>query len=504
MNKLILAIDIGTTHCKAITFNEKAEPIHAFQTNLPMISLSPEQKEQDADFVFNTVLSLIQQSINENKPETIKGICFSAAMHSILAVDKNGKPLTRALTWADTQSKISAENLLKSKASHFIYQQTGTPIHPMSPFCKIRWIKEERPEIFEKTYKFISIKEYIFYKLFGKYIIDHSIASATGLFDIYKLCWLPEALAAAGIEQDALSTPVPVIHIETEFLPEYQQFLQFSDPIPFIVGGNDGCLANLGCGAINDGEAALSIGTSGAIRMINKKIKTDTQQRLFNYLLTDKLYITGGPINNGGIVLQWFDQLFEKENETKTIHDLLELASTVNPGSENLLFLPYLLGERAPMWDANARGVFFGLQYLHKKAHLTRAVLEGICFAMYDIFNALEETNGSIEHIYASGGFIQSPFWLQLLSDLFGKKILLNNTEDASATGAAFMGMYALKWISDLEDVNKMLPELTIYSPDDAIHQQYQPLYKIFHSLYPKLKHEFYELSHLEYEKTER
>src|SRR3954453_4805883 len=238
----LLAIDIGTTHCKAITFDEKYKAVHSLKATYATISDEPGQSEQNPDEIVQQVITLIAQSLQANK--AIQGVCFSAAMHSIIAVDEEGKPLTNAIIWADTRSSEQAARLKNSDMGSIIYQKTGVPIHPMSPLCKLIWMKEKLPEVFSKAYKFISIKEYLFNKLFGKYIIDHSIASATGLFNIHDIIWCTEALEVANITGDKLSTPVPVTHIEKELTATARQLLGINNDIAFIVGGNDGCLAN--------------------------------------------------------------------------------------------------------------------------------------------------------------------------------------------------------------------------------------------------------------------
>ena len=227
-------------------------------------------------------------------------------------------------------------------------------------------------------------------------------------------------------------------------------------------------------------------------------MKADMQQRVFTYLLSEDMYITGGAINNGGIVLEWLDKLILDEDPATGIHRILELAATAPAGAGGLLFLPYILGERAPMWDANAKGVFFGLNNRHTKADLTRATVEGICFAMRGVIDAIEETNGSITNIYASGGFIKSSFWLQLLADILGKKMIINNSTDASSTGAAIIGMQALGLISNLSDANTFFIPAETYTPEENTYRQYESLFTIFRSLYPKLKDDFEAISRVQ------
>ncbi len=492
---LILAIDIGTTNCKAVTFDTDGNVIHSIKDGYATETDEHGKCEQKPDEIFDVVIKLVQQSVTANKEITAVG--FSAAMHSLIAVDKEGKPITNAIIWADTRSISQAEKLKESSAGKTIYNKTGTPIHPMSPLCKIIWLRETQPEIFSKTYKFISIKEYIFLKLFGTYLIDYSIASATGLFNTKQTNWCAEALQVAGIQTEQLSQPVEVTHSETNLLPTYKNLFGSKQSVKFIVGGNDGCLANLGSGVISPGDASLTIGTSGAIRLTTDTIKPDAEQRLFTYLLTKDIYITGGAINNGGITMEWLSKIVMNGKSAKEPDELLQLAETSPAGANALLFLPYLLGERAPMWDANAKGVLFGLTQQHTKAHISRAGVEGICFALRSVMQAIEEVNEPIKRIYASGGFTQSHFWLQTMADILGKKIIIHNNADASATGAAIIAMYALGHIKNLSEAARFSEALQSYSPNTKTRNLYDSLFAIFQRLYPKLKDEFAQISKL-------
>jgi gluconokinase len=496
----VLGIDIGTTHCKVVALGPGGKILYEAKAAYPIIQSLPGQSEQDPEEIFHTVLQLLQQSLvdQKNKKEfELKGICFSTAMHSLMAVDAKGNALTKAFTWADTRSNAQAIQLRNSPHAYELYAATGTPIHPMSPLCKIIWLREEMPEVFALAAKFISIKEYIFYKFFDKYIIDHSMASATGLFDIFSLQWSELALQVAGINIDKLSQPVPVTHAETQLKENYGQLLGINTDIPFIIGASDGCLANIGSSAVQRGEAAITIGTSGAVRVVVDAPKPDVQQRLFNYILTDNLYVTGGPVSNGGSALKWFSEVFLQHalSSAADVEWLLQLAFEAPVGAGGLIFLPYLSGERAPSWDASARGAFIGLQTAHGRSHLARAVIEGISFAICQVMHAVEETNGEIEVVYASGAFANSDPWLQLMSNLLNKKIIISATADASAVGAALLGLHALGLLRDWNILKQWFPSSKTFLPNPAEHEQYQPYYKIFVGLYPKLKDDFTDLA---------
>lgn len=493
----IIAIDIGTTNCKAVTVNTKGEIVHTCKTGYPIIQETKGQSEQDPEQIFRAVVEMLQESLDANKGKPVQAISFSAAMHSVIAVDKDGQPLTRSITWADTRSKKWADELLQHKDISQIFHHTGTPVHPMSPLSKLVWLREEMPAVFSQSAKFISIKEYVFFRLFGTYVVDYSIASATGLFDAETLQWYAPALTAAGISAQQLSEPVPCTHAETQLLPQWAALLPQAANIPFIVGASDGCLANLGCGAVGAGEAALTIGTSGAVRVVSREALPDAQGRLFRYLLTENLFVTGGPTNNGGIALQWLvQQVLQWPLHTDADFERLwQMAAAVPAGADKLLFLPYLLGERAPVWDAGTKGVFFGLTTRHQPPHLIRAVMEGILYALIQVLQTVEAVSGKVDCIYASGGFTHSALWMRLLADISGKKIIRTEGADASALGAAMLAMHALQMIKDPLDVKHLVQHQDTLLPNEQAHAVYRQYFAVYESLYPALKGAFQQLN---------
>jgi gluconokinase len=497
--QFVLGIDIGTTHCKAVSLTVDGLVLYQDTAGYPTLQEVAGESTQDPDTIFSQVLQLLQRAFvwkRSNSQYQLLAVSFSAAMHSVLGVNDAGKPLTPAFTWADTRSNRHAVELRKLPVAQQLYNVTGTPIHPMSPLCKLRWMNEW-PDLFDGIAKFISIKEYVFFKLFGKYLIDHSMASATGLFDIYENKWYDEALKLAGVETSRLSMPVAVTHVETELKEEYKRILGIDGAVPFVIGASDGCLANLGSGAILRGEAALTIGTSGAVRIVVDKPLPDEHQRLFNYILADGLYVTGGAVSNGGAALKWFAENFLQHAfaNANNIDWLLQLAHEAPPGAGGLIFLPYLSGERAPSWDAAARGAFIGLQMSHGKQHLARAVLEGIAYALLQVLTAVEETNGNIDTVFASGVFTKSDLWLQLVSDVLNKKIIVSGTADASAIGAALLGLHATGIIKKWSDVKQLIRQGKIFEPNPAQHSIYQQYFEIYADLYPKLKANFHRLN---------
>lgn len=425
-------------------------------------------------------------------------------MHSLICLNDQHEPISPSITWADGRS-VEQANRLKASFGKDLYLKTGTPIHPMSPLTKLIWMKETNYEPYHQAAKFVSIKEYLLQKWFGQFIVDYAIASASGLFNIHTFKWEKEALQAAGISKEQLSEPVPSTAICQGLAPELAEQFRLPKDIPFVIGSSDGPLANLGIGAINPGDVAITIGTSGAIRQMSAKPQTDELQEIFCYGVTKDLWIMGGPTNNGGIVFQWLKEVLGEKEVQQALatggspYELLtQLAQGVKPGADGLLFLPFLNGERAPYWDANARGSFIGLTLSHQKPHMIRAGLEGVIFSMYSIGEALERLAGSPANIFASGGFARSPLWLQILTDIFGHEVQVPVSHQSSAWGAAWFGLYALGEVSSLSAIKESIPMKETYTPNSVNHDFYNELYQTYSQLYFALKPHFSELATLQ------
>lgn len=490
----IVGVDIGTGSVKAVAVDLSGNSFEVEQQHYSFQSPQPDYHEQDAEEIWRSFQKSLQELIHKIGHQPI-AVSLSAAMHSLIAVDDAGNALSPMITWADNRSAEVAKKLKGSAEGLAIYKATGTPIHAMSPLCKLIWLQQNDQKNFHNTHKFISIKEYIWFKLFAEFVIDYSIASCTGLFNLETLDWHEPALALAGIDPSRLSHPVPTNYASSK--PSLNMpFLQ--QDMPFIIGASDGCLANLGCMAYQPGQAVTTIGTSGAIRIASKKPLPNEAAMTFSYILDQDTYICGGPINNGGITVQWWLTRQDDNDPGDQEYDaFFEQVQQAPAGSNGLLFLPYLTGERAPIWDSESCGTFFGVKLAHKNIHFSRAVLEGVCYAMKDVLEAVQVNAEPIKQIYISGGFVKSEVWVQLLANVTGKELIIVQTDDASAIGAAFLAMKTLKLIDVYPEVRAS--EFEVIKPDFALTDLYLKNFTIFKKLYVDLKetmHEFHLLNH--------
>lgn len=466
-----VGVDVGTTNVKALAMPSDLSQIVAHAT-APLTTLNPQPgyAEQDPAEVWRAFEQVIGEVSRKARRagHVITHVAFSTAMHSLLPMSTDGEPLGNALLWSDNRAEAQAADLRATPTGQAIYEQTGTPIHPMIPLCKLAWLREHDPRLLRRTARFGSIKEFLWYKLTGAFEVDYSMATATGLFDEARRQWSEQAVDYAGVRPDQLSEPVPTTHQRP--LAAGTRLPNLPADVSLLIGASDGCLANLGAGAIRPGTATLTIGTSGAIRQTVRKPLRDEQGRLFCYVLDDDHYVVGGPTNNGGNVLEWVAENLTGQ-DTKTV---LKVAETVPAGSDGLLFLPYLQGERAPLWNAAVRGAYLHVDWQHTRAHFIRAALEGVLFNLLSINELLVTHTGRARVIHANGGFAQSTFWVQMLADMAGVPVRLNASNESGSMGAILLTMKAVGLVQSLDDAADRVAFGETVEPDAERHKVYR------------------------------
>lgn len=443
-------IDLGTGSIKAAAFQNN-QLIFSFSLPLSTHYPAPGRCEQDPEEVYQIFLQVLRELLAK-VPNTPITIGFSAAMHSICLLGPDGNLLTPALLWSDQRANVHADNLRNSPLAEKLYCETGTPIHPMSPLCKLLWIQSETTWLQDKKVRILGIKEYIWLRLTGFFEIDYSLASATGLFEIRNLQWHPDALTLTQTDRTQFPDPQPTTFSRTVTFE--------SSTIRFVIGASDGCLANLGSNVGTD-TAAITVGTSGALRISSTKPISKFPEMPFSYILDEQTWIVGAPINNGGLALDWASNILGIETEA-----LIELAAKCSPGAHGVRFLPYLTGERAPWWRSTLQASFHNLDVTHTRNDLARSVLEGITLPFFLILKLFESEGHTIKKIHASGGLAKSATWLQLLADITGKNVYSYADTDASVIGAAMLA--ARTW-----GVNLILPSETKTCDPVPINHQY-------------------------------
>jgi gluconokinase len=497
---LIAAIDIGTSSTRALLFDDAAFTGVAEAVEYPLSASEPGAAELDPLEVFEAMLRCLAH-VSAAAPVGIDCVVLSAAMHSLLAVDDAGLALTPAHTWADNRPFAEAAALRAAPQGGAVYARTGVPIHPMSPLAKLLWMRTRQPVVFARAARFVSLKEFICHRLFGRWVVDDGIASASGLYDLARRDWSELALGIAGIERARLSAVARPGTLLRGLSPAHAEATGLASDTPFVLGGSDGCLANLGAGLLAGEErrrAVLTIGTSGALRMAVDRPAPDAAMRTFCYALGPEQFVIGGATNGGGLPLRWLRDNFPQlhldltgaAGSTGEPYDALAaLAAQAGAGAGGLLFHPYLAGERAPLWNADARASFIGLNFSHGPAHLVRAVMEGVLFNLATVLGVLEElAGGPVDEIVAGGGFAHSAFWVQMAADLFGRPLVLSANPETTAQGAALLALQAMGRTPTLASAITLLPQPDRrIGPDPAVHAVYARLAPVFATIPDKL-----------------
>jgi gluconokinase len=449
MGEYVLAVDIGTSSVRAIIYDCHGKACHQIKETYPVMMPQKGWQEQDPDLIYAQTIRVIKEALHGCTLK-IAGIGFSSQMYSIFPIGKDGAPLLNSMIWADSRSAGQADQLLSLYGGKYFYQKTGCPVNSIYPLSKILWIKENKPEIFNAAFKFISIKEYIIHKLTGEYVVDYSYASATGFFNIFKLCWDQEILALLEIPEEKLTTPVDTT---TKFVITEKRLTEAGIAAPLIIGAGDGPLANLGSGAGEVGEVNIDLGTSGAARIIAKEPLIDADASLWCYALANDKWTYGGILNNVGNLYQWFadNLLFYDQNDdcAARFAQLNHLAAKGKPGANDLYFLPFLLNARSPYWDNKLKGTIYGLSPEHNVVDIITAMVEGIAYNLLSIILIIEKSM-AITKVIFTGGLAKSAFWAQTIADVLGRTIYLPSENEGSAGGAAILSFYALGMISSL------------------------------------------------------
>lgn len=483
-----IGVDVGTTSTKAVLYDEHARVLDHFNESYSLYRDSSGMAEQDPEAILNAVEKVIHDAgakidfVNEK----LLAVSFSSANQSVILLDQHFRPLSRVITWADTRAQAVANHLKRSPEGQQLYIKTGTPIHPMSSLTKIMWLNQAQPEKVANTAYFGDIKSYLFYQFFGSFKVDVSIASCTGMMNINTMSWDEQALALTKVKESQLPAIVNGTTQVSGLTDKAQEKMGIPSDTPFVYGAFDGALSNLGVGAIRKDTVAITIGTSAGVRVVTDHPVIDPQQRLFCYAVYNDLWVVGGPLNNGGDVYQWAVEHLVDANAVKNENvDPYTLANHViegvPAGAHGLIFHPFLGGERAPLWNANARGSFFGLSQLHTRADMLRSVMEGICMNIATVFQAVRDLVGEPASVTATGGFARAEVWRQMLADVLNCPVNIPNSFESGCLGAITMAMKSLGIVNSLNVVQNFVGDISSYQPQESavhVYQQYLPLFQ--------------------------
>lgn len=493
--KYVISYDLGTTGNKASLFRIDGNLISSSFCGYKTFYPSPNMVEQDPNEWWESIKKTTCEMLKKSKvnKEDIISVSFSGQMMGTVPVDKSGKPLRKAIIWADQRS-IKELSKVNQLGNEYVYKLTGSRITPTYSGPKIAWIKNNEPEVYKNTYKFLNTKDYIGYKFTGKYGTDYSDASMTLLFDIKEKKWSEELIEKFDIDIKKLPELSSSTEVIGEINPKVAEDIGLSKKTIVVRGAGDGACAALGAGITNSETGYVYLGSSSWVSTYSEEPFFDEEMRTFNFVSAiGKYYCPTGTMQAGGASYQWIkDSLCKYEEKVSkslglNVFSLLDdILDNTEPGSKKLIFLPYLLGERSPWWNINARGAFIGLSSIHSKAEMIRSVLEGVSYNLKIILDILENKK-EFHNLRLIGGGAKGRNWKQIIADIFGKTIEIpEHVEEATSIGAAIIAAVGAGEI-EFELASKFVKSNQIVFPNESNHEKYKKFYNVFVEAYEAL-----------------
>lgn len=481
-------LDVGTTSTRASVLRLDGSLIgHARELNRLEIS-APDRAEHDPFALLGAAEMVVARAVRAARAAgaAVGGLVISSQMHSLLLTDAAGRPVTPIITWADTRADAAATAVRSRDDWLALYARTGCPPHPAYPLYKLMALRSSG-EAPRPTQRVVDLKSWLLWKWTGESVIDLSLASGTALLDLHALRWDAEALEMAGISEAQLPTIVDTSHIT----PVATRRLGLPLGTPIVTGAGDAVLSSLGCGAHAPGAVAVMMGTSGAVRIGSPAPMADPMGRLFSYYLAPGLWIVGGALSSGGIVLDWLGRIFDVDHS-----GILDTAAGSPAGAGGLVFVPLIVGERAPGYEGRARGAWFGLGLEHDRRHLARAAIEGMAFHVRSVLALLEERS-RVTEVRATGGLARSALWLRVLAGVINRTVTVPTEVEGSTIGALILGGTALGLLPNLDAASAIVHPSKLVEPEPGERAIYDATYASYQRLYDGFRPEFAALAAL-------
>lgn len=467
----LLAHDLGTSGNKATLFREDGALVASMLCEYPTLYPGEGQVEQDPAAWWRAVCQSTRELVDKSgiRPGDVAAISFSGQMMGCVLVDQAGEPLGNALIWADTRGWAQEEWMIRQAGMQQGYAMTGHRLSASYGAAKLLWIKDNQPERYRRAHRMLNAKDFILYRMTGRFVTDYSDASSTNLFDLKEKRWSRMLLDAFGIDPALMPEVYPSATVVGGLMDSAADALGMIAGTPVVIGGGDGSCACVGAGAVAPGDAYCALGSSSWISTVSSEPVMDPLMRTFNWVHLDPAWYTPcGTMQAAGLSYQWFcKRIVEEENYRR----LNSLAESSPPGANGVMYLPYLLGERSPWWDLSARGAFIGLSGSTTPGDMARAVMEGVGFNLKMILDILQGTL-PLRQLTVIGGGAESPVWMQILADIWQQSLrLVTSPREATSMGAAVCAGVAIGMYPDFSAVKLFDRE------KDTVVSRKQPVY---------------------------
>lgn len=501
MGEYILAHDLGTSGNKATLFSTEGKLIDSRVFAYDADYFNGTWVEQDADDWWNAVCMTTKELIRVTgiMPEEIKAVSFSGQMMGCLCVDRQGHPLRRSIIWADQRAVKQSAQIAEKISQWDFYHIVGHRNTPSYGVQKLMWVRDNEPEIYEQTYKVLNAKDYIVLRLTGKFYTEYSDGNSMGCFDLNRLKWSEKLISYAGIDGDKLPELKPSTFVAGGVTEEAAVLTGLAPGTPVVLGGGDGVTANVGTGSVHPGKTYSCMGTSAWITTTTEKPVYDDEMRTVTWAhVIPGLYAPNGTMQTAGGAYSWLKnticrmEAYDAKVNGKSPYDYMNEEIAQAPvGSNGVIFLPYLLGERAPRWNVDAKGAFLGLKSENTRNDLLRSVLEGVTMNMDIILNILRK-QVEIDEITVIGGGAKGEVWRQIMADVYNTRILVPTLlEEAGSMGAAVTGGVGAGIYKDFDAVDRFLEISSVQEPDPVSVTKYGPVKEVFDECYFALEKVF-------------
>ncbi len=498
MKNYVIAHDLGTTGNKATLYDREGQLIGSAFYGYKTEFAHPGWAEQNPEDWWKAVCSSTKDLLGQThvRGDEIACVTFSGQMMGAVPLDAQARPLRNAIIWADTRS-VPQENWLAERISREeIYQITGHRLSSSYSLTKMLWMRDHQPDIYQQTHKFVHAKDSIIARLTGVFVTEPSDASSMNLYDLENFAWSQTIIAAAELDPAQLPEIKQSIDVVGEILPSVADEVGVAAGTPVVIGGGDGACAAVGAGVVEAGTAYNYVGSSSWIAVASQKPIYDPAYKTFTFgHLAPHTFMPTGTMQAAGASYQWTrDQLGNFEQQAAATlnispYELMNLqAESSPPGANGLIYLPYLLGERSPRWNANARGAFIGLTIRHTRADMIRAVLEGVTMNLRVILESFTSQGLHIGAMRLIGGGARGRFWNQIMADIYGLPIhRLAILEEATSMGAAVAGGVGVGLYPDFSIIENMNTIAEVITPDPKAQAVYERIFPIFEESYNAL-----------------
>lgn len=496
MREILLGIDVGTSACKAAAFGSDGTVLAQAEQAYPVLYPRPGWAEQDPNAWWEAACRAIGAVLAQGvAPEEVCGVGVDGQSWSAVAVDGGGKVLCNTPIWMDTRAAALCAQMERTAGADRLFRTSGNPVQPMYTMPKVLWYAQNRPFVYRSAAKILQSNGFLVFRLTGAATQDPSQGYGWNCYDMEKGCWRPELCRELGVDPGLLPEIVPCHRIAGGVTAQAAAQTGLLEGTPVAAGALDAACGTLGAGVIHPGQTQEQGGQAGGMSICADRCTPDRRLILSAHAVPGLWLLQGGTVGGGG-ALRWFEQEFgaaEREsarrNGTNAFRELDALAARVPAGSEGLLFLPYLAGERSPIWDADAKGVFYGVQFSKTRGHFARAVLEGVAYSLRHNLEVAKQAGADVETMYSVGGAAGSRLWTQIKADVTGRRIVVPSADTATALGAALLAGVGTGLYRDFaEAVGRTVRVRREHLPAPENRSVYEAGYARYRALYERLK----------------